>query len=383
MSDPSKQLAKVKTTKALSMTQALNEQTEMSLVLKQYISKNMEPEIDFGVIPGTKNSTLLQPGAEKIAGLFRCVAKYTCIHRTEEFTSGLFAYEWQCELIDSDTGDIRATGIGAANSYESKWRYRTAMRTCPSCGKPTIIKQKEEKGGNWLCLGNDKGGCWAKFGKDDPAITGQQVGRVENENMADLQNTVAKIGKKRSLVDASASLCRRFGFNYTVDMEDVQANEQAKGGQRQEDETHDADIMCSKDTQERIVCGLASLDKNFGMPNMREWFAKEVLKRPLKESEGVGDLTQAEGDEVLKAVLWLMEEKKKKAPISKETKDDVLAGFRVIGRTWEVARDKGWITTVIRREFARDDNLDNLTQAEGKTLYAELERLASNMKVKT
>jgi hypothetical protein len=85
---------------------------------------------------------------------------------------------------------------------ESQYRYRKADRLCPYCGRPTIIKGRAEYGGGWLCY-QRKGGCGAKFADQDVAIVSQAAGRMENADLADTYNTVLKMAKKRTLVDAT------------------------------------------------------------------------------------------------------------------------------------------------------------------------------------
>ena len=66
-----------------------------------------------------------------------------------------------------------------------------------------------------------KGGCGAKFGDGDHSIEGQSSERVENPDAADLDNTILKMAKKRSLVDAAISLVRCSDmFTQDVDSDD-------------------------------------------------------------------------------------------------------------------------------------------------------------------
>ncbi len=48
------------------------------------------------------------------------------------------------------------------------------MYTCPKCGKQTVIEGKPEYGGGFVCW-KKQGGCGAKFGKNDPEITAQDL----------------------------------------------------------------------------------------------------------------------------------------------------------------------------------------------------------------
>jgi hypothetical protein len=104
-----------------------------------------------------------------------------------------------------------ATGLGSCSSYEGRYRWRDSRRRCPRCGCESVIKGKAEYGGGWLCH-QKAGGCGAKFRDDDPAITGQVLGRVENEDMASMKNTVLKMAKKRAKIDATLSATRSSGM---------------------------------------------------------------------------------------------------------------------------------------------------------------------------
>ena len=62
---------------------------------------------------------------------------------------------------------------------------RPANLTCPSCGKPKIIKSKYGEG--WYCLE-----CKTKFGKDEPRITIQFM-PTETETDEETDRTLAEI----------------------------------------------------------------------------------------------------------------------------------------------------------------------------------------------
>jgi hypothetical protein len=133
-----------------------------------------------------------------------------------DFDSGLFDYEIECTLTRDDR--IVATGLGCCSSFEGKYRWRDSKRICPTCHKETIIKGKEEYGGGWLCF-KKNGGCGAKFNDDDPVIMDQLIGRVENDDLATIKNTVFKIAKKRAKIDATLAATRSAG-RFTQDVGD-------------------------------------------------------------------------------------------------------------------------------------------------------------------
>ncbi len=185
---------------ALSYALGIEELHRNLEFVRQVMRQEMREGQDFGKIPGTGDKpTLLQPGAQKLLLTFNLtetvkketLREYPNFHREYAFTVTVKAQngkEWD--------------GIGTCSTLETKYRYRKAERKCPKCGKHTIIKGKEEYGGGWLCFGK-KGGCGAKFEHNDPAITDQQVGRVEHDNPPDYWNTVQKMAFKRALVHAA------------------------------------------------------------------------------------------------------------------------------------------------------------------------------------
>ena len=214
-------LSPVHSEQAILTRDGLKLAAEQRQLLKEYVEKQMIPGTDYGVIPGTKNQTLLKAGAEKLVELFRCTPRFTLMERIENFDKNLFAYTFRVRLFQRDAEVVLAEGYGSCNSREARYRWRNAARKCPSCSKETIIKGKKEYGGGWLCFAK-KGGCGAKFDDEDPVIEGQEQGQVENENIADVANTVLKMAKKRALVDGAIALARVSDL-FTQDVEeDVQ-----------------------------------------------------------------------------------------------------------------------------------------------------------------
>lgn len=185
---------------------------------QQFVAEYMVKDEDYGQIPGTPKPTLYKPGADKLCELYGLSDSYTILNRLVDFDSGLFDYEIECRLIKDDR--VIATGLGCCSSFEGKYRWRDSKRICPSCGKDTIIKGKEEYGGGWLCF-KKSGGCGSKFNEDDPAIMDQVIGRVENDDLATIKNTVFKIAKKRSKIDAVLSATRSAGM-FTQDVGDTE-----------------------------------------------------------------------------------------------------------------------------------------------------------------
>lgn len=186
--------------------------------LQQFVKSVMVDGDDYGIIPGTAKPTLFKPGAEKLCEIYGLAPVVDVTHRIEDWDRGFFHYEVRTQLVSKRTGAVVAVGVGSCNSKEERYRWRDSKRKCPSCGKEAIIKGKAEYGGGWLCFAR-QGGCGAKYNDGDAAIEGQSAGRIENPDPYTLVNTILKMAKKRSLVDATLSATRSSAL-FTQDMED-------------------------------------------------------------------------------------------------------------------------------------------------------------------
>lgn len=215
-------------TRALITREAIAEEADQRAILAEYVRQQMVPDVDYGVIPGTAKPTLLKPGAEKLTELFRCTAEFELTHKVEDWDRPLFHYAFTCRIRHRGSGTVVAEGVGSCNSMEARYRWRNADRTCPQCGKPTIIKGKAEYGGGWLCFAK-KGGCGFKWPDGAKEIEGQSVGKVENDDVFTLTNTVLKMAKKRAHVDAGIALGRVSDI-FTQDMEDQPQDQPAARG---------------------------------------------------------------------------------------------------------------------------------------------------------
>ena len=204
------------------MSMAVAVQRRSAIV--EFTKQIMVKDTDFGAIPGTGGKpSLLKPGAEKLCSFFGLSPVFVPIETIQDWMGkdhdgeAFFLYRYRCELYRN--GSMVGTGIGSCNSWESKYRYRKADRTCPHCGNSAIIKGKAEYGGGWVCF-KAKGGCGAKFTDNDPAITNQPTGKVANPDPADIVNTIDKMAQKRALVAATLISVNASEF-FTQDIEDT------------------------------------------------------------------------------------------------------------------------------------------------------------------
>lgn len=124
--------------------------------IQQLMQTVMKDKEHYGTIPGCgPKPTLLKPGAEKLAFMFRLAPRYdVTIH---DLDGGHFRYELRCRLESLLTGRVVAEGVGCCSSLETKYAY---------------------------------------VGKDD------QGHRLPRMNLEDVRNTVEKMAAKRALVAA-------------------------------------------------------------------------------------------------------------------------------------------------------------------------------------
>jgi hypothetical protein len=177
---------------------------------------------DYGVIPGTKKKTLLQPGAEKIALMFQFAPSYTITR--DNLPGGHREVTAVCTLTHSGTGRIVGQCAGSASTMESKHRYRGAAgKTCPECGAVACKPSKKEYGGGYYCE-SKSGGCGKKIKPGTPeckALDDQATVKTENPDPADQWNTVDKIAQKRAYVGAVKGATAASEL-FTVDLEDAE-----------------------------------------------------------------------------------------------------------------------------------------------------------------
>ncbi len=68
--------------------------TQHYQVMVAFVKAQMQKDIDYGVIPGTRKPTLLKPGAEKLCRLFNLRPILEIIHSVVDFEKPLFHYPY-------------------------------------------------------------------------------------------------------------------------------------------------------------------------------------------------------------------------------------------------------------------------------------------------
>ena len=157
---------------------------------------------DYMTIPGTQTKSLLQPGAEKVMRFFQARPHYEIVTHTEK----PMKYHYRCQIIHVGTGAVIGEGDGVCSSQEDKYAYRwIGARDLP----------KHLKGPDDKPLPNIPM-KWRK------GFKGQSypVYRVDNEELASLENTIMQMASKRAQVKAARTLGCLSGL-FTQDLEDL------------------------------------------------------------------------------------------------------------------------------------------------------------------
>lgn len=102
------------------------------------VRKNLKEGKDFGTIPGCSKPTLLKPGAEKILMLMGLQSTYEILDSTRDFETGFFQYQVRCTLTRN--GMVITQGLGSCNSRERKY-----VKQDPYSVDNTILKMAKKR----------------------------------------------------------------------------------------------------------------------------------------------------------------------------------------------------------------------------------------------
>ncbi|SDW97502.1 hypothetical protein SAMN04489725_12516 [Alicyclobacillus hesperidum] len=169
--------------------------------LRQFVKEYMVPGEDYGII-GDSKPTLFKPGAEKLCDVYGLSAGEAHIEFTRDDTKNpiYISYRVSLPLISRTDGKIIMVGVGSANSWEKKYRWRwVTERDLPPDLSKDNLKQATFDG---------RYGSYIKY-------------RIPNDEIDDLDNTLLKMAKKRALIDAVLSATRSSAL-FTQDIEDLE-----------------------------------------------------------------------------------------------------------------------------------------------------------------
>ena len=234
-------------------------------ITQQFFREVMVPEVDYGTIPGTPKPTLYKPGAEKLCELYGFAIEMADKREERDFKTGFYLAEVTVRLRHRCTGQVVAEGVGEANVYEAKYRWRwVGERDLPKGMDKENLLAKEFSS-------RDGGSKWSKY-------------RIENADLFDQWNTVLKMAKKRALVDATLSATRSSGI-FSQSEDDFEAYIMGEG-------TPDSPTPAP-----RAATRASGITVNFGKykgqtleeiyeqePNYVEWLVKNAKDERVREA---------------------------------------------------------------------------------------------------
>ncbi len=146
---------------------------------EKLVTTLLEREIDYGRTPGTQSDGLWDAGAAKIMAGFNCYVDHQVLFHTDE--EKLISWCIQANIISRKTQTIVGTGVGAASTKETKYKYRWVIDPQNyGYGDDEIAKMKTRDEGR-------------KY-------------RIENPEYGELVNTLFLMAAKRAEVDGARSM---------------------------------------------------------------------------------------------------------------------------------------------------------------------------------
>jgi len=196
--------------------------------LKSFVKQYLREGEDYGKIPGTDKPTLLKPGAEKLCDVYGLTPRFEILeYREGDGAPAFFAYTIRCSLYWRRGDLLVCEGLGEANSWEGRYRWRWVFESQlpPGMDKASLPHRTV----------NTRHGRVTQY-------------RVPNEDIWAVRNTILKQAKKRALVDAVLTATRSSGI-FTQDVEDFTEGTEIPG--ETVDPPTDAHTPPSPSAQER------------------------------------------------------------------------------------------------------------------------------------
>jgi len=162
-------------------TQAIAVIAENIAMAEQLVRTVLEPEVDYGSTPGLPGMSLWDPGAAKISAAFNCYPEHEVIFHEE--SDEVVSWMIQAKLMSHQMGTVVATGVGAASTRETKYKYRWVPDPQSYGYTPAQIQDLKTKS------------------KND-----RTTYRIQNPEYGELVNTLLQMAAKRSEVDAVKNL---------------------------------------------------------------------------------------------------------------------------------------------------------------------------------
>lgn len=163
-------------------TQAIAIIAENIQLAQKLVTEVLEPDIDYGSVPGLRGEFLWDPGTSKILAAFNCFPRHKILEHTD--TDEIISWTIEVDIVSRDTQQVVAAGMGAASTRETKYGKRWTK-------DPTGAGFTEEES-NQL-----------RRKEFDPGVVSYQI---PNPDIGDLNHTLLVMASKRAESDAAKSL---------------------------------------------------------------------------------------------------------------------------------------------------------------------------------
>jgi len=189
--------------KSLSIVNAYtpDEVQGQAALIQSVMKKVMKKDVHYGTVAGCGSKpVLLKPGAEKLASTFRLSPRY----EIEDLSnSDKVEYKIKTSIyVTNQKGEeiFLGSGVGCCSSDEEKYKWKA----------PVCVEEYDETPDQLKRI------KWKKGYKGGKATSVKQI----RTNPADIANTVLKMGKKRSFIDAVLTVTAASDI-FEQDLEDM------------------------------------------------------------------------------------------------------------------------------------------------------------------
>jgi len=165
--------------------------------LKQFIEKQLKEQQDFGRFGPAKKNTLLKPGAEKLANIFKLRGQFNCTHRA--MSPELVYFEYHCDIIHIPTGHTVASCDASANSGEQDHWQSNPLKFCNTIQK--IAQKRAFVGG--VILAVNASDFFTQDLDDMPLPASSSAAKSDTSNLLDLEKIPFGRDKGKSVRELS------------------------------------------------------------------------------------------------------------------------------------------------------------------------------------
>lgn len=224
--------------------ETLHKQREL---VEKVMASVMKEGIHYGKLPGSREPSLLKPGAQLLCTLFRLRPEYQITETLLPREHKAFKVCCRLYLMGTEPPVPVSEGYAESTSMESKHRFRSTSNAGVIFTDDRIppmyfnINRTEgrEAADKWLGVAYDGKNVTARKNQAGQwvvaIVTNEAPAQEENANPADVWNTVLKMGCKRAFVDATITATASNDF-FTQDLEDMAENLRAVRAKMEEEE---------------------------------------------------------------------------------------------------------------------------------------------------